>query len=96
MDKSLATLSIPEWIKNNAAWWADGKISDSEFITGIQYMIKSKIIIIQNLPNPGTSSGGSVPVWIKNNAAWWADGKISDSDFAKGIEFLVKEGIITA
>jgi peptidoglycan/xylan/chitin deacetylase (PgdA/CDA1 family) len=94
LDKTLATLSIPEWIKNNAGWWADGKISDSEFIIGIQYMIKSKIIIIQNLPNPGLSSEASVPAWIKNNAGWWADGKISDSDFAKGIEFLVKEGII--
>ena len=26
---------IPVWIKNNAGWWADDKISDSDFLFGI-------------------------------------------------------------
>ena len=94
LDKSVSTLTIPEWIKHNAEWWADGKISDSDFTSGIQYMIENKIIIIKNLPSSNQASGNLVPEWIKNNAVSWADGKISDSDFAKGIEFLVKEGII--
>ena len=25
-------ISIPSWIKNNAGWWADDKISDSDFL----------------------------------------------------------------
>ena len=26
---------IPDWIKNNAGWWADDKISEAEFINAI-------------------------------------------------------------
>jgi hypothetical protein len=35
---------IPEWIKNNAGWWAKGQISDNDFVQGIQYLIKNGII----------------------------------------------------
>ena len=35
---------IPLWVKNTAGWWADGKIEDSEFLAGIQFLIKNKII----------------------------------------------------
>ncbi len=40
------TEGIPEWIKNNAGWWADGRIPDSAFIDGIEYLIKDGIIRI--------------------------------------------------
>ena len=36
--------TIPEWIKNNAAWWAEGQIDDNSFATGIEFMIKEGII----------------------------------------------------
>lgn len=36
--------SIPNWIKNNARWWADGQISDGDFISGIQYLISNGIM----------------------------------------------------
>ncbi|WP_268541770.1 peptidase, partial [Candidatus Nitrosotenuis cloacae] len=29
------TVEIPSWIKNNAKWWADGTIGDTDFISGI-------------------------------------------------------------
>jgi len=35
---------IPSWIKNNAKWWAEGKIGDSDFVQGIQYLITKGII----------------------------------------------------
>ena len=31
---------IPDWIKNNAGWWADGQIDDGSFVQGIQFLIK--------------------------------------------------------
>ena len=37
---------VPEWVKNNAGWWADGQIPDSAFIDGIEYLIKDGIIKI--------------------------------------------------
>ena len=35
---------IPSWIKNNAGWWADGSIGDSDFVLGIQFLIKEGIV----------------------------------------------------
>ena len=39
---------IPDWIKNNARWWSDNLIDDIDFINGLQYLIKHKIIKIDN------------------------------------------------
>ena len=41
---------VPAWVKNNAGWWADGTIGDSDFITGIQYLIEEGIITIPSTP----------------------------------------------
>ncbi len=91
--KKTESPEIPTWIKNNAGWWADGKIDDNSFVQGIQFLIKEKIM---NIPSTQSSGNGSdeIPSWIKNNAKWWADGKIDDNSFVQGIQFLVKAGII--
>jgi hypothetical protein len=84
---------IPQWIKNNAKWWSSNTVSDSEFISGLEFMIEEGLITIY----PGTSIAISEPVipqWIKNNAKWWASDQISDEDFVKSIQYLVKKGII--
>lgn len=90
---SQADLQIPSWIKNNAKWWSEGQIGDSEFVQGIQYLVKQGIMKI-----PQTQSDSSlsqqIPSWVKTNAGWWANGQISDNDFIKGLEYLVSSGII--
>jgi len=85
---------IPEWVRNTAKWWAQGAILDSDFVTGIQYMIKQKIINIPKGESITTDSNVTIPSWIKINAGWWSDKKISDKDFAAGIQYLVSRGII--
>jgi len=101
-DKALGTVSfvlneieIPSWIKNNARWWSEGTISDSDFTTGIQYMIKENIMVISGLPEQAAAATQEqVPQWVRNNAGWWANGLISDGDFVSGIKYLVEQGII--
>ena len=39
-DTSSQNNKIPDWIKNNAGWWAAGDIDDSSFVQGIQFLIK--------------------------------------------------------
>ena len=84
---------IPYWIKTNAGWWASDKISDTDFIAGIQYLIKNKIIKLDSKTIEKNHSN-IIPAWIKNNAKWWALEKISDEDFLKGIEYLIINGVI--
>lgn len=43
---------VPEWIRNNAAWWSDNQIGDTDFLKGIEYLIENNIIVILNLPEP--------------------------------------------
>ena len=88
-------ISIPDWIRNNAGWWATDKIDDSSFLQGIQYLIKEKIMLIpQTEKSPDTDAAQSVPAWVKNNAGWWAKGEIDDKTFVSGIQYLIKVGII--
>lgn len=84
---------VPNWIKNNAKWWSESSVSDNDFIQGMQYLIKEKIIQVPET-QAGTSSSQQIPSWIKNNAKWWADGQISDDDFISGIQYLISNGIM--
>ena len=86
--------SIPDWIKNNAGWWAEGQIDDSAFLQGIQFLINEGIMIIPSTETTQVSESQEVPSWIKNNAGWWAEGQIDDNTFVSGIQYLVKIGII--
>jgi len=86
-------ISIPEWIRNNAAWWAEGQIDDGTFIQGIEYLIKNDIIIIPKTQQE-SSDTQEIPAWIKNNAAWWAEGEIDDETFVQGLQYLIQKGIL--
>ncbi len=85
--------SVPAWIKNNALWWANGKINDGEFISGLQFLIENDIIRISNLPESDITAK-EVPDWVRNNANWWAHDKISEKEFVNGIKYLISNGII--
>ena len=39
--------NIPNWIKNNAKWWSEGQIGDSDFVSGIKYLIEKDIMVIE-------------------------------------------------
>ena len=91
---SYAYAEVPGWVKNNAGWWADGTISESEFLTGISFLISDGIIQVPPTTVSSENSEG-VPAWVKNSAAWWADGTISDGEFVNGIQHLMSLGLIS-
>jgi len=85
---------IPDWIKSNAGWWADGLIDDNSFVQGIQFLIKEGLMKIPVTEQGSVSQDNKIPDWIKSNAGWWADGLIDDNSFVQGIQFLIKEGLM--
>jgi len=89
----IISIEIPPWIKNNAKWWSEGTIGDSDFILGIKFLMERGIIIIPET-TPEQSESTEIPPWIKNNAKWWSQGAITDSDFVSGIQYLVRNGVI--
>lgn len=38
--------SVPDWVKNNALWWAEGKITEQEYLNAIQFLIEEGIITV--------------------------------------------------
>ena len=93
MATSVDAANVPDWVKNNAGWWAQDQIDDAAFVSGVQYMIEQGII---NVPSTTRSSGTSdtIPSWVKNNAGWWADGTLTENDFVNGLQYLIKMGIM--
>ena len=89
------TTNVPNWIKNNAGWWASDMIDDSSFLQGIQYLIKEGIMIIPPAETIDTSqSSQQIPVWIKNTAGWWASDQISETEFVNAIQYLINKSIL--
>jgi len=85
---------VPDWIKNNAGWWADGQVPDSAFIQGIQFLIKEGIMIVEIPAEIDSEAAEEVPGWVKNTAGWWAEDKIHDTTFVSGIKYLIGKGIL--
>ena len=42
--------SVPDWIKNTAKFWTEGKISDTEFLNAIKFLIEKNIIVVDAKP----------------------------------------------
>ena len=66
------TKSVPDWIKNNANWWSENLIGDTDFINGLQYLIEHKIIKIDN-----KKILGKVPLEDIKFSDWWTINKNS-------------------
>ena len=49
--KDESSSNVPNWIKTNAKWWADGRITDSDFLIGIKHLVKEKIIKFERESN---------------------------------------------
>lgn len=85
---------VPGWIKTYAKLWATGDMSDSEFITGLDFMLENHIIVIPNLHYSEQNSVSNIPNWIRNNADWWANDLITQQEFVNSLEYLIEEQII--
>ena len=68
--------------------------SDSDFVGGVQYLIKQNIISVPKGHVTSADSEVAIPQWIKTTAGWWANRLISDKDFASGIQYLISRDII--
>lgn len=85
---------VPEWVKNNAAWWSEDQIDDQAFVKSLEFLVNEKIIKV-TASNADTKKATEIPTWVKTTAAWWSDGTISEDEFFSAVEFLVNSNIIS-
>lgn len=38
---------IPDWVKNNALWWSEDKLTDADFVAGLKYLLDKGIIQVR-------------------------------------------------
>jgi len=84
--------SIPSWVKDTIKEWGDNQVGDSNFIQGIQWLIKNKIILPED--NNLVLNNTQIPTWVKSPARWWGNGQIEDSEFIHEIQYLIQIKII--
>jgi len=88
------TSKIPDWVRKNAKWWSLTQITDDDFASGLEYMIKKEIIIIKDgTPSEGESEP-NLPSWLRKDAGWWSQGLLSDDEFFKSIQWMINNGFI--
>ena len=39
--------SVPEWVKNNALWYGQGIISETEFLNAMKFLIEQGVLVIE-------------------------------------------------
>lgn len=85
--------SIPSWVKSTTKYWSQGQVNDTDFVGGLQYMIKTGII---QVPPTQAILGNShqIPKWVKSDANLWATGQMSEREFIQSIQYLISTGII--
>ncbi len=85
---------IPSWIKDDARFWSDGSMTDTQFLQDMQYLIDNKIVDIPQamLSDNPTSQ---IPSWVKDDAKSWSSGSISNDEFAGALQYLVSNGMIS-
>jgi hypothetical protein len=49
--QAFAQTSIPQWVRNDALWWGQGLVSDSEYIKTIQWLVDNGYIAVNALPS---------------------------------------------
>jgi len=65
------TKRVPDWVKNNAGWWAGDLIGDYDFLNGIKYLINKGVILVSVDDNRKDSSTIIVP-----NSAMFFEGAV--------------------
>jgi len=90
------TKLVPDWIKNNAGWWADGQIADNSFVSGIQWLISNSIIQIESekildQKTSGITLASGVNVKNSEMVFYYSD-FFNVLCFKDGINYQVQEG----
>jgi len=84
---------VPAWIKTSAGWWSEKRISNSDFIMGIEFLIQEKVIDVPSVETTKTAPQ-KIPDWISTIAGSWADELISDKEFVAALQWLIENGVI--
>ena len=89
--KEFVLESVPNWFKSTAGFWCSDVITDSDFVSSVQFYIQDGIINVLRGQSE-IDAGATIPAWVKSNACLWSDNQLSDYEFLDGIYWLIDNG----
>jgi len=78
--------SVPDWVKNNALWWAEGKISEQEYLNAIQFLVDEGIIKLESSSEKPTNVVPSSVASDSDRVQYYVV-TLSSGDFVAGHTF---------
>lgn len=98
--------NVPEWIKNTAKWYGEGKISETEFLNAIKYLINNNILNLDEKtdvvqPSPSDSKDKLIEHGIEdlvnaNNLSALEFFNAALEKDPKDIQSIINKGIVLA
>ena len=89
---------VPLWIKNNALWWSENKITDMDFTNAIEFLVENKIIFLEGDSFPKPTGPGKTLDKCEGNARCFS-GKITqviDGDTIRVNDYPVRFALASA
>ena len=85
---------VPIWVKNIVSWWGIEKITDDDFLSILEYLIKNDIIKIPKESSFENTKELKMLSWVKGNLNAWSQGEIPNEEFFKNMNWLIENKFI--
>jgi len=85
---------VPIWVKNTVSWWGIEKITDDDFLSILEYLIKNDIIKIPKESSFENTKELKMLSGVKGNLNAWSQGEIPNEEFFKNMNWLIENKFI--
>ena len=85
---------IPKWIRIITNWWSSNEISDKEFTTMLQYLLKHNVLIISENVTSKENPELELPLWLKEDMEKWSQNISSDKEFFNNLQWMIENQFI--
>jgi len=98
--------NVPDWVKNTAKWYGDGKISEAEFLNAIKYLINNRVLNLEertevivadtSVPKQELIEHGIYELQNKNNLSALEFFNVALEKDPRDIQAMINKGIVLA
>lgn len=88
------SVDIPKWFKQPTKFWLEKGITDQEYFTIIEYLMKKQSIIIPSIGNMVDKPSETIPSWIIVSSKLWTDNRLGDHEFSIVLKWFIENNYV--